>query len=144
MLWSNSAYSLLQSCPRTKELEAHYAANCVGITRQLQYSERDKKRSLDITLSLNGIPLITLELKNPLTGQTVENAKQQYRQDRDPREIIFEFKRRTLVHFAVDTEFVWMTTRLAAEATHFLPFNKGYDGGAGNPSDTAGRNYRTA
>jgi type I restriction enzyme R subunit len=126
------------------DLETRYAANCVGITRQLQYSEREKKRSLDITLSLNGIPVITLELKNPLTGQTVENAKQQYRQDRDPRETIFEFKRRTLVHFAVDTEEIWMTTRLAAEATHFLPFNKGYDGGAGNPPDTAGRNYRTA
>ncbi len=115
----------------------------MGITRQLQYSEREKKRSLDITLSLNGIPVITLELKNPLTEQTVENAKQQYRQDRDPRETIFEFKRRTLVHFAVDTEEVWMTTRLAAEATHFLPFNKGYDGGAGNPPDIGGRNYRT-
>ncbi|BAZ87912.1 type I restriction endonuclease subunit R [Dolichospermum compactum] len=126
------------------DLETRYAANCVGITRQLEYSEREKKRSLDITLSLNGIPVITLELKNPLTGQTVENAKQQYRQDRDPRETIFEFKRRTLVHFAVDTEEVWMTTRLAAEATHFLPFNQGYDGGAGNPPDTAGRNYRTA
>jgi type I restriction enzyme R subunit len=59
------------------DLETRYAANCVGITRQLQYSEREKKRSLDITLSLNGIPVITLELKNPLTGQTVENAKQQ-------------------------------------------------------------------
>ncbi|MEJ1930699.1 type I restriction endonuclease [Nostoc sp. NIES-2111] len=125
------------------ELEIRYAANCVGITRQLEYSEREKKRSLDITLSLNGIPIVTLELKNPLTGQTVENAKQQYRQDRDPRETIFEFKRRSLVHFAVDTEEVWMTTRLAGEATHFLPFNKGYDGGAGNPPDTEGSNYRT-
>lgn len=126
------------------ELEACYAANCVGITRQLHYSEREKKRSLDITLSLNGIPVITLELKNPLTGQTVENAKQQYCQNRDSRETIFEFKRRTLVHFAVDTEEVWMTTRLAGEATHFLPLNKGYDGGAGNPPDREGRNYRTA
>ncbi|MDZ8052200.1 MAG: type I restriction endonuclease subunit R [Aulosira sp. ZfuVER01] len=126
------------------ELETRYAANYVGITRQLEYSEREKKRSLDITLSLNGIPIVTLELKNPLTGQTVENAKQQYRQDRDPRETIFEFKRRSLVHFAVDTEDVWMATRLAGEATHFLPFNKGYDGGAGNPPDIEGRNYRTA
>ena len=96
-----------------------------------------------MTLSLNGIPIATVELKNPLTGQTVENAIYQYRHDRDPREPIFEFKRRTLVHFAVDTECVRMTTRLAGDATHFLPFDKGCDG-AGNPHDPAGRNYRTA
>lgn len=126
------------------DLEERYAANCVGLTRQLHYSERDRDRSLDITLSLNGIPIATLELKNPLTGQTVEQAKEQYRKTRDPREAIFEFKRRTLVHFVVDTEEVWMTTRLAGEATHFLPFNKGCDSGAGNPPDPHGRTYRTA
>jgi type I restriction enzyme R subunit len=126
------------------ELEARYAANRVGITRQLHYSDRDPAKSLDITLSVNGIPIATLEVKNPLTGQTFENAKRQYRKDRDPREPIFEFKRRTLVHFAVDTEEVWMTTRLAGDATHFLPFNQGCDGGAGNPPDPNGRTYRTA
>lgn len=126
------------------ELEAHYAANRLGVVRQLHYSERHPGRSLDMTLALNGIPIVTLELKNPLTGQTVEDARQQYRQDRDPREIIFEFKRRALVHFAVDTEEVWMTTRLAGKATHFLPFNQGCDGGAGNPPDPAGETYRTA
>ena len=126
------------------DLEARYAANRVGLTRQLHYSERDRALSLDMTLSLNGIPVVTVELKNPLTGQTVEDARQQYRQDRDPREPIFEFKRRTLVHFAVDSEEVWMTTRLAGNATHFLPFNKGHDGGAGNPPDPQGRTYRTA
>jgi len=89
-------------------------------------------------------PIATAELKNPLTGQTVDNAMIQYRQDRDPRETIFEFKRRTLVHFAADTEAVFMTTRLAGKATYFLPFNKGNDGGAGNPPDPAGRSYRTA
>ena len=125
------------------ELEARYAANRLGITRQLHFSPRSEK-SLDVTLSLNGIPIITLELKNPLTGQTVEDAIRQYRRDRDPREPIFEFKRRTLVHFAVDTESVRMTTRLAGNATHFLPFDKGYEGGAGNPPDPAGRTYRTA
>lgn len=125
------------------ELEARYAANRLGLTRQLHFSSRSEK-SLDVTLSLNGIPLVTLELKNPLTGQTVEHARRQYKQDRDPREPIFEFKRRTLVHFAVDTEAVLMTTRLAGAATHFLPFNKGCDGGAGNPPDPAGRTYRTA
>ncbi len=126
------------------ELEALYAANRLSVVRQLHYSERHPGRSLDMTLVLNGIPLVTLELKNPLTGQTVEDARQQYRQDRDPREGIFEFKRRVLVHFAVDTEEVWMTTRLAGEATHFLPFNKGYADGAGNPPDPEGQTYRTA
>ncbi len=125
------------------ELEARYAANRLGLTRQLHFSPRSEK-SLDVTLSLNGIPLATVELKNPLTGQRVEDARRQYKQDRDPRETIFEFKRRTLVHFAADTESVLMTTRLAGTATHFLPFNKGCDGGAGNPPDPAGRTYRTA
>jgi type I restriction enzyme, R subunit len=125
------------------ELEARYAANRLGLTRQLHFSPRSEK-SLDVTLSLNGIPVVTVELKNPLTGQTIEDARRQYRRDRDPRETIFEFKRRTQVHFAVDTESVLMTTRLAGTATHFLPFNKGYDGGAGNPPDPAGRTYRTA
>jgi len=126
------------------QLEAQYAANRVSVTRQLHYSERDPSRSLDMVISLNGLPIVTLELKNPLTGQTVEQAKTQYGRDRDPREPIFEFKRRTLVHFAVDTEEAWMTTRLAGSATHFLPFNKGRDGGAGNPPDPQGRTYRTA
>lgn len=125
------------------ELEERYRKNRVGITRQLHFSERCEK-SLDVTLSVNGIPVATVELKNPLTGQTVEDAMRQYRQDRDPREPVFEFKRRTLVHFAVDTEQVFMSTRLAGTATHFLPFNKGHDGGAGNPPDPQGRNYRTA
>lgn len=125
------------------ELEERYARNRVGITRQLHFSARNEK-SLDVTLSLNGIPITTVELKNPLTGQTVEDAMRQYRQDRDPREPLFDFKRRTLVHFAMDTEQVFMTTRLAGTATHFLPFNKGHDHGAGNPPDPQGRNYRTA
>ena len=125
------------------ELEARYAANRLGLTRQLRFSPRSEK-SLDLTISLNGIPVATVELKNPLTGQTVEDAVRQYRRDRDPREPIFELKRRTLVHFAVDTECVRMTTRLAGEATQFLPFDKGCDGGAGNPPDPAGRGYRTA
>jgi type I restriction enzyme, R subunit len=138
------------------DLEAHYQANQVSLTRQLQYRKPAKKSKpayhtgttkngiIDLTLSLNGIPLITLELKNPLTGQIVEDAKNQYCRDRDPHEPIFEFKRRTLAHFAVDTEAVWMTTRLAGNATSFLPFNQGHAGGAGNPPDPQGRTYRTA
>ena len=125
------------------ELEARYAANRLGITRQLHYSPRSEQ-SLDVTLSLNGIPVATVELKNPLTGQSVADAMRQYRQDRDPRAPIFEFRRRTLVHFAVDTECIRMTTRLAGNATHFLPFDKGSDGGAGNPPDQHARSYRTA
>ncbi|QDK81271.1 type I restriction endonuclease subunit R [Spirosoma sp. KCTC 42546] len=124
------------------ELDANYAANCLGLTRQLRYAKKTA-HSLDLTISLNGIPIATVELKNPITGQTVQHAIQQYKQDRDPREPLFEFKRRTLVHFAVDTEQVYMTTRLAGNATYFLPFNKGNKGGAGNPEDEKGRTYRT-
>jgi len=124
------------------ELEAQHAANRVGVTRQLHYSTRNEK-SLDVVLSVNGIPVVTMELKNHLTGQTVQNAIRQYKTDRDPREIMFEFKRRTLVHFAADPDLVYMTTRLAGTATHFLPFNRGHDGGAGNPPDEQGR-HRTA
>lgn len=125
------------------ELEARYQANRVGLTRQLHFSPRSEQ-SLDVVLSVNGLPVVTLELKNPLTGQTVQQAIKQYRQDRDPREPIFVFAKRTLVHFAVDTEEAHMTTRLAGSSTHFLPFNKGCNGNAGNPPDPAGRNYKTA
>lgn len=125
------------------ELEARYAANRVGLTRQLHFS-RTSEKSLDVALSVNGIPVVSVELKNPMTGQTVQHALHQYRHDRDPREPIFEFKRRMLVHFAADTDTVFMTTRLAGAATHFLPFNKGNNGGAGNAPDTKGRSYRTA
>ncbi len=125
------------------ELASLYASNRIGVTRQLRYSQRNTNE-LDLVLSINGIPVATAELKNPMTGQTVTNAIAQYQHDRDHREPLFEFKRRALVHFAVDTEQVFMTTRLAGSATHFLPFNKGLDGGAGNPPDPSGRAYRTA
>ncbi len=125
------------------EAEALYAANRLGVTRQLQYSGKNAN-TLDLTLSLNGIPIATAELKNPMTGSTVQDAVQQYMTSRDPREILFEFKRRTLVHFAVDTEQVRMTTKLAAGATTFLPFNRGLNGGAGNPLCENGAKHRTA
>jgi type I restriction enzyme R subunit len=125
------------------ELEEQYKANRVGITRQLFYSTRNTN-SLDIAISVNGVPVATVELKNPLTGQTAEHAIRQYRKDRDPRERIFDFKKRTLVHFAADPDTVHMTTRLAESSTHFLPFNKGNNGGAGNLPDATGRSYRTA
>lgn len=125
------------------ELEARYQANRLGLTRQLHFSPKSEK-SLDVVLSVNGIPVVTLELKNPLSGQTAANAIHQYRHDRDPREPIFVFTKRTLVHFAVDTEEAHMATRLAGSSTYFLPFNRGMDGGAGNPPDAQGRNYKTA
>jgi type I restriction enzyme R subunit len=124
--------------PETQKL---YAANRLTITRQLLFEPTGGK-SLDVVLSLNGIPVATAELKNPMTGQTVENAKYQYRRDRDPNSLIFQFKKRSLVHFAVDPDVVYMTTRLAGKSTHFLPFNKGDHGGAGNPENPQG--YKTA
>jgi len=125
------------------ELEARYQANRLGLTRQLHFSPKSEK-SLDVVLSVNGIPVVTLELKNPMSGQTAANAIHQYRHDRDPREPIFAFTKRALVHFAVDTEEAHMATRLAGSSTHFLPFNRGLDGAAGNPPDPEGRNYKTA
>lgn len=125
------------------ELAAQYAGNRVGVTRQLRYSRRNSNE-LDLVLSINGIPVATAELKNAMTGQTATHAIAQYQSDRDHREPLFEFKRRALVHFAVDTELVFMATRLAGSASHFLPFNKGLNDGAGNPPDPAGRAYRTA
>lgn len=100
------------------ELEARYAANRLGLTRQLHFSPKNE-RSLDVTLSVNGIPVVTVELKNPLSGQTVEDAlRQQYRHDRDPRERIFDFKKWTLVHFAADTEAVRQArSRISCPAT---------------------------
>ncbi|MDO7853425.1 type I restriction endonuclease subunit R [Hymenobacter convexus] len=124
--------------PETLQL---YGLNRLGITRQLYYSLQNKK-SLDVVLSLNGIPLATLELKNHLTGQTAHHAQNQYKNDRDAQELLFQFRRRTLVHFAVDPDEVYMTTRLAGAHTRFLPFNKGNNNGAGNPINPHG--YRTA
>jgi type I restriction enzyme R subunit len=91
-------------------------------------------------LLVNGLPVATAEVKNPLTGQTVEDAKAQYRTDRDPANVTLA--RRAVVHFAVDTEQVAMTARLAGLPTRFLPFNRGRDGGAGNPANPGG--HRTA
>lgn len=116
--------------------------NRLTVTRQLFYGETHA-RSLDLVLFLNGLPLVTAELKNPLSGQTVEDAKKQYKKDRDARELIFEFKKRALVHFAVDQDQVFMATRLSGDKTYFLPFNLGNHGHAGNPPAADG-GYRTA
>jgi type I restriction enzyme R subunit len=123
------------------EAEAQYKTNHLSVTRQLYY-ERDGKNSLDMVLSLNGLPIATIELKNQFSGQTVENAKKQYVYDREPSEPIFQFKKRALVHFAVDTDEAFMTTKLDGKKTRYLPFNLGYQNGAGNPPNPTG--YRTS
>jgi type I restriction enzyme R subunit len=123
----------------TPALQHLYEANRVTITRQLAY-EQDSHKTIDLALLVNGIPTATTELKNPLTNQTVEDAIKQYRTDRDPSNVTLA--RRALVHFAVDPDRVAMTTKLAGQATRFLPFNLGHDGGAGNPPNPNG--HRTA
>ena len=122
----------------TPELQERYELNRLTVVRQLAYGQGDN--TLDLCLFLNGIPVATAELKNPLTNQTVEHAKKQYREDRDPENVTLG--RRALVHFAVDPEEVAMTTRLAGLRTEFLPFNLGHDGGKGNPPNADG--YRTS
>jgi type I restriction enzyme, R subunit len=117
-----------------------YAANQFTVTRQLKFSEKTEQ-SLDVVLFLNGLPIFTAELKNPLTGQTVQNAISQYRKDRDPREPFFVFGR-CFAHFAVDPDLVYMTTHLQGAKTRFLPYNKGRNGGAGNPPSA--RSFATA
>ncbi len=102
-----------------------------SVVRQLRYSEKNEN-SLDLVIFLNGLPLFTAELKNPLTGQDVQDAIRQYRFDRDHREPLFAFGR-CLAHFAVDPDLVFVTTQLQGDKTRFLPFNRGKFGGAGNP-----------
>ncbi|MCF4966447.1 type I restriction endonuclease subunit R [Nostoc sp. CMAA1605] len=122
------------------ETLALYEQNSLTITRQVTIKTG---RIPDILLSINGLPIATIELKNPFTGQTYQNAIHQYKHDRDPKDPLFAFKQRCLVHFAVDTEEVWMTTKLAGENTYFLPFNKGNHHGAGNPPGD-NEEYRTS
>ena len=123
------------------ELSAElYQKNIIECYRQWYYSAECSK-SVDMVLVVNGIPLIALELKNQLTGQSVTNAKLQWQNDRDPREIVFQFNNRVLAYFCVDLYDVYMTTKLNGKSTFFLPFNQGSagagkDGGKGNPSTT--------
>ncbi len=124
------------------ELERKYEENRLAVTRQLYYSTMNPKKSVDLALSVNGIPVATAELKNRSTKQTIDHAKEQYMNDRDPSETLFEFNRGALVHFAVDPDLVEYTTKLEEEDTTFLPFNRGKDGGAGNPQHPSG--HRTA
>ena len=121
--------------PRPSELNPSakiaYEKNIFGVIRQVMYSKVNTNE-LDFVVFINGLPLATFELKNRYTGQTYENAIAQYKTDRDPRELLFQ-KKRCAVHFAVDDTQVWMCTALAGKDSWFLPFNRGVNGGAGNP-----------
>lgn len=124
-----------------KTLNEQYVKNRFNVARQVFYSDKHNN-SLDMVLFLNGLPLVVMELKNPLTNQTVEHAMKQLKFDRDPREQLFKFNERIAVYFAVDTDEVFMTTKLDKGKTYFLPFNKGNNGGKGNPL-AYGDTYRT-
>jgi type I restriction enzyme R subunit len=120
---------------------ALYQQNRLTVTRQVYFS-RKTRQSIDLVLALNGIPVATLELKNQFTGQNTDNAKNQYNTTRDPKELLFAFKKRALVHFAVDDAEVYMTSKIDGDRTYWLPFNKGDQNGKGNPKNPDG--YRTA
>ena len=122
------------------EAAENYARNRLTVTRQVAFTSVMKKADgknrrcvIDLTLAVNGIPVLTAELKNPLTGQRAADGMRQYEDERDGRDLLFAFKTRALVHFAVDPDEVWMTTRLRGRETGFLPFNRGNGHGAGNP-----------
>jgi type I restriction enzyme R subunit len=130
------------SSPENPKAIERHAANHFSITRQLHYSREATKRSLDLCAFINGLPVATFELKNSLTKQTVDDAIEQYKRDRDPRETLFQFGR-CMVHFAVDDHEVAMCTALQgskgmAKASWFLPFNQGWNDGAGNPPNADG------
>jgi len=114
-----------------------FAQNIFSVTRQLRYSPDATKLALDLCIFINGLPVITMELKNQLTKQDVDDAVHQYQTDRDPKELLFQFKR-CMVHFAVDDARVKFCTKLAGKASWFLPFDKGYNDGAGNPPNPDG------
>lgn len=118
-----------------------FAKNRLVVMRQVHYSVKEPNKSVDLLFLVNGLPVATVELKNPLTGQTYKNAIHQYKTTRDPKELLFAYKKRTLVHFAVDPENIFLCTKLDGDRSFFLPFNRGNHGGAGNPPNPEG--YRT-
>lgn len=123
--------------PGNKKAAERYACNRFGVTRQLRYSRDETQRALDMALFINGLPIATFELKNSLTKQTVADAVAQYQRDRDPREKLFEFGR-CIVHFALDEQEVRFCTHLTGKGSWFLPFNLGWNDGAGNPPNPDG------
>jgi len=123
--------------PGNEQARALYEQNRFTVTRQLRYSRDETQRALDLVLFINGLPVFTFELKNRLTKQTVHDAIEQYKRDRNPREKLFELGR-CVAHFAVDENEVWFCTHLQGKASWFLPFNKGWNDGAGNPPNPHG------
>ncbi len=123
--------------PGNVKAQELYAANRFSVTRQLRYSRDETQLALDLGLFINGLPVATFELKNNLTKQTVDDAVQQFKRDRDPHEKIFEFGR-CVVHFAVDEQEVRFCTHLQGKGSWFLPFNQGWNDGAGNPPNPDG------
>ncbi len=123
--------------PGNARAAERYAANRFSVTRQFRYSRDETQRALDLGLFINGLPVATFELKNSLTKQTVADAVEQYQCDRDPREKLFEFGR-CVVHFAVDDHEVRFCTHLKGKGSWFLPFNQGWNDGAGNPPNPDG------
>ncbi|CAN1576134.1 COG0610 Type I site-specific restriction-modification system, R (restriction) subunit and related helicases [Paracoccaceae bacterium] len=138
-------FSLMYPAPLASSaarVQENFAANIWSITRQVRYSQTNPLEEIDIVLFLNGMPLITVELKNAWTGQTARfHGQKQYRDNRDATQPLLQFGR-ALVHMAVDTDEVFMATKLAGPATHFLPFNKGHNNGEGNPPNPHG--HKTA
>lgn len=133
-------FTLLYSQPYNTinpEVAKRFEQNIFSVTRQVHYSQAEPLKSLDMVLFINGIAIVTVELKNAWTGQTTYHAMKQYREDRDPNEPLLRFGR-CLVHFAVDTDEVYMATRLEGKKTNFLPFNKGCNHGKGNPPNETG------
>lgn len=124
-----------------KTLMENYEKNIFTVSRQVYYSDANQN-SLDMVLFLNGFPIVVMELKNPLTGQTYEDAEKQLKSTRNPNELLFQFKKRVIVYFAVDPDEISMTTQLRGDDTFFLPFNRGHDGGKGNPPMY--KDYRTS
>lgn len=133
-------FTLLYSQPYNAinpEVEKLFEQNIFSVTRQVYYSQAEPLKSIDMVIFINGIAVATFELKNAWTGQSTYHAMKQYRKDRDPNETLLQFGR-CLVHFAVDTDDVYMTTRLDGDRTNFLPFNKGHNYGKGNPPNPTG------
>lgn len=122
---------------RNIKAKALFEQNIFSVTRQLQYSKDATRLAIDLCIFINGLPVITCELKNQLTKQNVDDAVYQYKTDRDPKELLFQFKR-CMVHFAVDDARVKFCTKLDGKASWFLPFDKGYNDGAGNPPNPSG------
>jgi type I restriction enzyme R subunit len=141
----DAAFTLMYATPLASsaaKVHENFAANIFSVTRQVRYSETNPGEEIDMVLFVNGLPLITVELKNAWTGQTARyHGQKQYRDGRDATQPLLQFGR-ALVHMAVDTDEVFMTTKLAGPATFFLPFNKGHNEGEGNPPNPNG--HKTA